>query len=234
MGPRRRTTRNAGRPAVALIGEVGSQSVVIGTGDPGRAGALSQAVSARSAVTVSEAWPLDQAIATGAEAGATVVVLDGSPAAPELRAMADATARRPELRPLVLGPLEPNVEILIALASGAFGYLPSDSTPEAVADAVEALLRGDTLLPHAVSSPLLQHLRQGGRGIVVTGAGGQVTELTSREFEVLVLLRQARSTAEIARQLVVSSGTVRTHVAALMHKLGAPDRRRLLFSENGG
>jgi DNA-binding NarL/FixJ family response regulator len=207
--------------------------VVIGTRDPGRAGALSRAVTARSEVIVSDVWPLERAIAAGAEAGAAVVILDGSPAGPELRAMADATARLPELRPLVLGPLESNVEILIAMASGAFGYLPADSTPGAIADAVEALLRGDALLPHAASSPLLQHLRQGGRGIVVTGVDGRVAELTNREFEVLVLLRQERSTAEIARQLVVSNGTIRTHVAALMHKLGAHDRQGLNFSENG-
>jgi DNA-binding NarL/FixJ family response regulator len=47
-----------------------------------------------------------------------------------------------------------------------------------------------------------------------------------------VLLRQAYGTAEIARRFVVSSGTVRTHVSALMHKLGAPDRRMLVLSDN--
>jgi DNA-binding NarL/FixJ family response regulator len=49
-------------------------------------------------------------------------------------------------------------------------------------------------------------------------------ELTSREWEVLDLLRLGLSTAEIARRLFVSQGTVRSHVAAILRKLRAPDR----------
>ena len=147
---------------------------------------------------------MERAVATGREAATAVVVLDGFPSSGALRAMADVTIERPELSVLVLGPIELDVDILVALASGAFGYLPTNTAPEAVADAVAALLAGDAVLPRAVSLPLVHHLRLGGRGIVVSGPDGQATELTNREWEVLVLLRQARSTADIARQLVVS------------------------------
>jgi DNA-binding NarL/FixJ family response regulator len=211
---------------------VAKQTVVIGCRGSARAEALTRAVAARGRAAV-DTWPLELAVAAGTEADTAVVVLDGFPSGPVLRAMADVTATRPELSVLVLGPLEPNVEILIALASGAFGYLPSSSTPAVVAAAVDTLLAGDAVLPRAVSSPLIQHLRWGGRGIVVTGLGGQAAELTNREWEVLVLLRQDRSTAEIARHLVVSKGTVRTHVAALMHKLGVHHRYELAVSRNG-
>ena len=53
---------------------------------------------------------------------------------------------------------------------------------------------------------------------------GGSTVLTHREWEVLVLLRQARTTAEIAERFVVSHGTVRTHVATIVRKLGADGR----------
>ena len=86
------------------------------------------------------------------------------------------------------------------------------------------------MLPHAVSSPLVRHLRWGGRGFVVRALDGRDVELTNREWGVLVLLRQGRSTAEIARHLVVSTGTVRTHVAALVHKFGVRDRDGLAQS----
>ena len=83
------------------------------------------------------------------------------------------------------------------------------------------------VLPRAVWHPLVRLLRSAGRGIVVTGPGGRDAELTNRQWEVLVQLRQARSTAEIARRIVVSRGTVRTHVSALMRKLDARNRGAL-------
>jgi DNA-binding NarL/FixJ family response regulator len=176
---------------------------------------------------------LELAVATGADPDTAAIVLDGYPSGPELRAMADVTAGRSELSVLVLGPLEPDVDVLVALASGAFGYLPPNSTPAAIAAAVDTLLAGDAVLPRAVSWPLIQLLRGGGRGIVVADIDGQTAELTNREWEVLVLLRQERTTAEMARRFVVSNGTIRTHVAAVMRKLGAHDRRTLAFSGNG-
>jgi DNA-binding NarL/FixJ family response regulator len=203
------------------------QAVVIGCRDAARAAALARAVAASCPVAVIDAWPLERAIAAGREPDTAVVVLDGFLSAAVLRVMADVTGAHPELAVLVLGPLEPDIEVLVALASGAFGYLPAGSTPAAVAEAVNTLLAGHAVLPRAVSVPLVQHLRWGGRGIVVKGLDGRAAELTNREWEVLVLLRQACTTAEIARRLVVSKGTVRTHVAALVHKLGAHDRGAL-------
>ena len=181
-------------------------------------------ITVRSNVTAIDTWPLDRAVNAGHDPDTAVVVLDGYPAGPALGAMADRTAARPDLGVLVLGPLEPNIEVLIALASGAFGYLPTCSTPGMVADAVEAMLAGDAVLPRALSFPLVQHLRWGGRGHVVTRLDGRTAELTNREWEVLVLVRQAWSTAEIAGRLVVSTSTIRTHTAALVHKLGVRDR----------
>ena len=209
---------------------MGTQTVIIGCRDAERVATLARAIAARSPVTVADAWPLERAVIAGTGADVGVVVLDGYPSGAALHAMAEATMARPELGVLVLGPLQPNIEVLVAIASGAFGYLPSQSTPVVVAEAVDTLLAGDAVLPRAVSLPLVQHLRWGGRGIVVSGHNGRSAALTNREWEVLVLLRQARSTGEIASRLVVSNGTVRTHVAALVHKLGAQDRGALALA----
>ena len=62
---------------------------------------------------------------------------------------------------------------------------------------------------------------------MVAGCGGRSVQLTNREWEVLVLLGQGRTTREIANRLVVSTGTIRSHVAALLRKLGVGDRRTL-------
>lgn len=158
----------------------------------------------------------------------TVVVIDGVPPAEDLRAIAEATRADPGPAVLVIGPVEPNVHAMVAIATGALGYLAACSADDAVADAVEAMERGEAVLPRAVSIPLVQHLRCGGRGLEITGRDGRLAKLTGREWEVLVLLRQGMTTTQIARQLFVSAGTIRTHVAALVHKLGATDRATLV------
>jgi DNA-binding NarL/FixJ family response regulator len=161
------------------------------------------------------------------EARAAVIVVDGCLAADGLRAIADAVEMRPDLGVLVVGPLEPNVEVLLAVASGARGYVPAQSSPEVLADAVDALDAGEMVVPRAIWPPLVAHLRDGGRGITVERGDGRTVELSCREWEVLVLVRQGHSTAEMAERLVVSRVTVRTHVAALVHKLGVTDRAAL-------
>jgi DNA-binding NarL/FixJ family response regulator len=206
----------------------------MGCADAARVAALTRAVTGRSRVVVTAVWPLERALDAGRAAETAVVVLDGYPSGVALRTMAEVTKSRPELDVLVLGPLEPDVEVLIALACGASGYLPSRSPIVEIAEAVDVLLAGDTLVPRAVSLALVQHLRSGGRGIVVTSFDGRTAELTNREWEVLVLLRQEFSTGEIARRLVVSKVTVRTHVAALVHKLGVHDRSALAVAAASG
>ena len=98
----------------------------------------------------------------------------------------------------------------------------------AVADAVDAVLAGGMVLPRASAMPLVEHLRAGGRGMSVHRLDGSAVELTGREWEVLLLLRHARSTAEIAAHLGVSRVTVRTHIAVLVQKLGVADRAALM------
>jgi DNA-binding NarL/FixJ family response regulator len=165
----------------------------------------------------------------GATAGsdATAVVLfDSYPDAPTLATIADATASDHRLAVLVLGPITPEIDALVALASGASGYLPSDAPGPALVRAVRALRGGEVVLSAAISRALVRGLRSG-TGVVVDREDGRPIALTHREWDVLVLLRQGRTTAEIARRFVVSQGTVRTHVAAVLRKLGAAGRASL-------
>jgi DNA-binding NarL/FixJ family response regulator len=200
--------------------------VVVGCGDDHRAAALERALTGRGHSVVAESWPPDELVALAVDSRAAVLVLDGLPAGSSLRAVADATAADPDIVVLVLGPLRPNLDVLVALASRISGYLPADSEPAAVADAVDALCAGELVLPREVSLPLVAHFHSGGRGVSAERPDGRSVELTHREWEVLVLIRQARSTAEIAERLVISPVTVRTHVAALVHKLGADAVKR--------
>jgi DNA-binding NarL/FixJ family response regulator len=170
-------------------------------------------------------------LSLAARLGASAVVYDGFPSNGDLRAISDAVRQHPQLGILVVGPVEPRLDVLVALSCGVSGYADESTGPGAAVDAVDTVRRGELCLPPGVSRPLLEHLRSGGRGIVVPRPGGGVAQLTGREWEVLVLLRQGRSTGEIADRLVVAAVTVRSHVSAVLHKLGLATRADLTSRE---
>jgi len=122
-----------------------------------------------------------------------------------------------------------------ALRAGAAGYLLKESGQEEVIGAVRGVLDGDSPLNPELSAQLLRRLVgekeaqvQGGASSSTTSPTEQVlpsTEaLTPREIEVLRLVVQGKTNKEIARKLVVSDLTIKTHVQRLIRKLGASDR----------
>lgn len=120
-----------------------------------------------------------------------------------------------------------------ALRAGASGFLLKDASPEDLLAGVRAVARGDALLDPAVTAAVIARFsalpapRQELRA--------QVEELTAREREVLMLLGRGRSNSEIAGELVVSEGTVKTHVARVLMKLGLRDRiQAVIFAYESG
>jgi len=202
-------------------------TVVVGLDDAGQAMALTRVLGDRGREVVTVQWPIERLVSDAVRAEAAVLVLGGALSAFDLRTVAHGVEDAPHLAVLVVGPRRPGVEVLVALACGIRAYLPPDSPPEAVADAVDALCAGGVVVPGGTHLPLVAGPRRGERGITADRADGRTVELTPREWDVLVLLRQAFSTAEIADRLVVSPVTIRTHVAALVRKLGVRDRTAL-------
>jgi DNA-binding NarL/FixJ family response regulator len=135
--------------------------------------------------------------------------LDGMGVLAQLRSLGTRT------RVLVLtsaaGPSGP----ALALQAGATGFLYKDVDPDALVRAIRAVYDGNTVLaPEAA-------------GLVAARPGGDargVGALTPREREVLALLADGRSNREIARSLRVTEKTVKTHVSAVLAKLGVADR----------
>ncbi|GAB3667006.1 response regulator [Streptomyces sparsus] len=104
-----------------------------------------------------------------------------------------------------------------ALRAGAAGYVYKDIDPEALAGAIRAVHAGHILLQPEVAGALLTE--QG-----APGGSGRVGALTEREREVLCLIADGRSNREIARALVLSEKTVKTHVSNILMKLDLSDR----------
>ncbi|WAP55262.1 response regulator [Streptomyces sp. S465] len=107
--------------------------------------------------------------------------------------------------------------VVPALRAGAAGYVYKDVDPEALARAIRSVHSGHVLLQPDVALALLSQEENGGG----QGRGGSLTE---REREVLALIADGRSNREIARALVLSEKTVKTHVSNILMKLDLADR----------
>lgn len=134
-------------------------------------------------------------------------VLDGVGA---IKALAAAA---PEVHILVLTTFDTDDLIVSAVEAGAIGYLLKDTEPSALRDAVREAARGETVLSAPVASRLVQQLRQ------PTAAA-----LTPREREILKLVAEGMTNAEIAANLHVGRATVKTHLLHVFEKLGVNDR----------
>ncbi|MFD8736486.1 response regulator [Streptomyces sp. NPDC059618] len=112
-----------------------------------------------------------------------------------------------------------------AIRSGASGFLVKDTEPDELLRAVRAVVEGDALLSPGVTRRLISEFAARSK---VPESAASLSELTDREREVMALVGIGLSNDEIARRLVVSPLTAKTHVSRTMVKLGARDRAQLV------
>lgn len=130
------------------------------------------------------------------------------------------------VRVLILTTFDVDEYVYDALAAGASGFLLKDATPEELVQAIRVVASGEALLAPKVTSRLVREfVRRPGRGRMAEDVVGR---LTDREREVLVLVAQGLSNAEIATRLVVSPATAKTHVSRILTKLNQRDRAQLV------
>jgi DNA-binding NarL/FixJ family response regulator len=143
-----------------------------------------------------------------------------------ISATREITSRMPDTKVVMLTVSRDQDDLFNAIRAGASGYLLKDTDPARLPHALHDVLQGEAAIPRWLVTRLVSEFKDHGprRRKVVSEAG---YDLTSREWEVLDLLRQGLSTAEIAKRLFVSRVTVRTHVAAILKKLQVPDRESL-------
>jgi DNA-binding NarL/FixJ family response regulator len=134
------------------------------------------------------------------------------------RILADACA---EPRVIMLTTFDLDHYVYAALAAGASGFLLKDVTPEHLVAAVRLVRSGDALLAPAITRRLVERFA---RRDDAPAVHGDLAALTPRELEVLRLLAQGLSNAELAGRLHLSEATVKTHVARILAKLGLRDR----------
>ncbi|TWP47540.1 response regulator transcription factor [Lentzea tibetensis] len=106
-----------------------------------------------------------------------------------------------------------------ALRAGASGFLLKNASPEDLIESVRIVARGDALLSPEVTRRVIARFNQPAEVVPL-----RPSELTDREFEVLVELARGSSNAEIAKALHLGETTVKTHVSRVLNKLGLRDR----------
>jgi DNA-binding NarL/FixJ family response regulator len=131
------------------------------------------------------------------------------------------------VRVLILTTFDDDEYVFEALRSGASGFLGKGVRPEALIEAIRTVARGDALLSPAATRSLIARFLKLSDGEPARPSPLLAT-LTDREREVVTLVADGMSNAEIARQLTISPLTVKAHVNHAMTKLGARDRAQLV------
>ncbi|MFC9299334.1 response regulator [Streptomyces sp. NPDC057011] len=167
---------------------------------------------------VGEASDGEEGIARAEELRPDVILMDiKMPGTDGIEALRRLREQANPARVLIVTSFTEQRTVVPALRAGAAGYVYKDIDPDALAGAIRSVHAGHVLLQPEVASTLLAQEDHA----PATGRGGA---LTDREREVLGLIADGRSNREIARALVLSEKTVKTHVSNILMKLDLADR----------
>jgi len=181
-----------------------------------RAGLAGMLAAEEDLDIVGEAADGDAAVVLARELLPDVVLMDlRMPGTDGATATARISRELPQVRVVVLTTYDTDGDIVRAVEAGASGYLLKDTPRRELADAVRAAARGETVLAPAAAAILLTRMR--------TPAPVQ-QPLTARETQVLALVGEGRTNADIGRELFISEATVKTHLIRIFQKLGVDDR----------
>lgn len=166
---------------------------------------------------VGEAYDSASCVAEARRTDPDVILLDlrmpGGDGVAALHALRPAGGEPSRARVLVITSFTDPAAVLPAVRAGAAGYVYKDVDPPALAAAIRAVHAGHVLLHPDVA-----------RLLADGGPPPEATHLTARERQVLAEVARGRSNREIARALGLAEKTVKTHVSAILTKLGVQDR----------
>ncbi len=169
---------------------------------------------------VGEADSVATAIEEARRTEPDVVVMDvrlpdgsGVEACREIRAM------RPETKVLMLTSYADDEAVFASIMAGAVGYLLKQTRGKALADAIEQIMQGESLLDPAVTQRVLQQVRSSG-----TAQDDELSLLSEQERKILDLIAEGKTNKEIALEVFLSDKTVKNYVSSILSKLNV--RRR--------
>ena len=179
-------------------------------------------------LVVAEAADGEEAVARAAEEQPDVVLMDmRMPVVNGIEATRRIVIDEDAPRVLVLTTFDLDEYVYSALQAGASGFLLKDAPEEQLLAAIRVVSAGGALFSPTVTRRLIDEFS---RRHEISARGASIETLTPRENEVLLLIAQGMSNAEIAAELVVSEHTAKTHVARILAKLGLRDRAQAVVA----
>lgn len=174
---------------------------------------------------VGEAVNGREAVERARELAPDVVLMDiRMPELNGIEATREIVAADGPAKVLVLTTFDLDEYVYQALRAGASGFLLKDASARQLADGVRVVASGEALLAPSVTRRLITEFSKLAQVPRPAPSAQAYGELTDRETEVLVLIAQGLSNAEIAQRLVVAESTIKTHVSRVLVKLGLRDR----------
>jgi DNA-binding NarL/FixJ family response regulator len=170
---------------------------------------------------VGEAENGDQAIELARSLDPDVVLMDvRMPGVDGVEATRRLVQEGARARILVLTTFDIDEYVYAAVVAGASGFLLKDVEPEQLVDAIRVVAAGNSLFGPAATQRLVERFAAGR----APSEARSLDSLTDREREILTLIATGLSNAELAQRLYLSETTVKTHVSAVLRKLGVRDR----------
>jgi DNA-binding NarL/FixJ family response regulator len=142
-----------------------------------------------------------------------------------LAAAWEIAARLPGAKIVMLTVSDEDTDLFSALRAGADGYLLKTMNLRRLPDALYGVCSGEAAIPRTLVARMVEQMHgREPRWRPLAAHSFAEGRLTSRQWEVLELLAQGRSTAEIAKKLVLSASAVRAHITSIVRKLKVPNR----------
>lgn len=189
--------------------------------------AIRAALTADGFDVVAEVASAKAAVDSAIEHEPHICLLDIHMPGSGIAAAAQVSATLPQTTVVMLTSSRTDDDLFDSLRAGARGYLLKDMDPDRMGAALLGVLSGEAALPRALVARVLDEFRATSKRKLFVKQR-RVAELTSREWEIMELLREGISTEEVARRLFISPGTVRVHVSSVLKKLRTSDRAEAL------
>jgi len=170
---------------------------------------------------VAEAGSVAEAIEVAGKEKPDVIIMDVRlPDGSGVEACRDIRESRPETKMIMLTSYADDEAIFASILAGASAYLLKQTRANQLADAVEAVARGESLLDPQVTQRVMQQVRDMASG----GASAAQSQLTDQEYKIVKLIAEGKTNREIAAEVFLSDKTVKNYVSSILSKLNL--RRR--------